>query len=278
MFSRKSPAWAAVLASALAAAAAPGGVVHAALVASSPLVGTQAKSFAAYARASLAHPELGRLGHALYFEDPSCPSKGAEPLGPPSIATMIPAADATAATAEAEKLLSALLGRFGLSRAQAVSAVPDTGLTMVSPAAAGRPWSISVLVAPQGLVLPIDGRAYFVPSALIALHELGHVARIAPGETTPARHTGAGDSVYEIGPALEQVVTTDEVYKRVHGLALDRVVAYPKRLPANGRGLELGVLANTMRVLWARYGTMEAALLSDEGLRFVGGYYKSVCP
>ena len=245
---------------------------------SSPLLGSKAELFRSWLDFSEKHPEVLRFGHALYQEDASCPGKSAEALGPPAIATMISQKDGARARVIAREKLDGYAARFQLTGTTAVAFARGMGLTAVDDSdKPGRDWVVGVMIDPEGLTLEIDRRKYFVPSELIALHELGHIERIMPGEPARKGSTGYDDARFEIGPVLEQIVNTDEVYKSLHKLNFDSEVKYPKAIAGNYANPGLGLIANSFRRLWKKYGSIESGLMSAEGLDFVRKYYKTSC-
>jgi len=131
-------------------------------------------------------------------------------------------------------------------------------------------WRVAVDVDPRGISLR-EGH-WKVPASIVTLHELGHVARIRPGDpdSDPSNEAEAA-ILAELGPVIEQIVLQDEVAKAIHGSPLDSKRTYPCHPPAppGKPPLDLGEAANVFRGLIREHGSPERAVLSPEGQRFI---------
>ena len=193
---------------------------------------------------------------------------------------MIPASLESAANARGEVLLRTYMDLHDPMRDREFvfqSSTFRSGVTLVSSVDNDwNDWKVQVAVDPAGIHLgsgtdPLPG-AYFVPSSVVALHELEHVRRIAPG--TPEEE-GTPRVTDELGPVLQQILLQDQIAKELSGSSLGTLKQYPCHppVPKGKVALSLGETANLFRELIQKYGTPERAALSEEGLAFIRKHF-----
>jgi hypothetical protein len=245
----------------------------------SPWVGRKAAGLRQLEERSTALPELVALSSALYADGSSCSSEsGIERRKELAHFRMIPSEFATQAEALAREELSLQMARQDPAR-------PLEGVFEASGFRAGvtyiydvdnswNDWNIHVMVDPAGISLPaasFSPSAWVVPPSLVALHELEHVARIRlrEPEKTVASESSQGH-LDELGPVIEQIVLQDKILKKIRGVPLESVETYPCTPVGPGdKPIQLGNMANHFRKLISLHGSVEAALLSPEGLQWL---------
>ncbi len=131
-------------------------------------------------------------------------------------------------------------------------------------------WNKQVLVF-NGGILSEEENDYF-PAHLVALHELGHIERTVPYILEKIQEE---DGINEIATRINDAINADTVYKSIMEISIDEVVDYPEKLSTElvKEGLNVGLLANAFRILKDKHGTVEAALMSPEGMAFVLNYF-----
>jgi hypothetical protein len=247
----------------------------------SPLLGDLSSDLEFLERRVLQKPEVTRFIQALYTGGSQCvPSVSGESATRPSHFWMIPASLESAANARGEVLLRTYMDLHDPMRDREFvfqSSTFRSGVTLVSSVDnEWNDWKVQVAVDPAGIHLgsgtdPLPG-AYFVPSSVVALHELEHVRRIAPG--TP-EEDGTPPVTDELGPVLQQIVLQDQIAKELSGSSLGTLKQYPCHppVPEGKVALSLGETANLFRELIQKYGTPERAALSKEGLTFIRKHF-----
>jgi hypothetical protein len=199
----------------------------------SPLLGDLSSDLEFLERQALQMPEVTRFIQALYTGGSQCvPSVSGESATRPSHFWMIPASLESAANARGEVLLRTYMDLHDPMRDREFvfqSSTFRSGVTLVSSVDNDwNDWKVQVAVDPAGIHLgsgtdPLPG-ANFVPSSVVALHELEHVRRIAPG--TP-EEDGTPPVTDELGPVLQQIVlqlealvSVDEWMKQIETLVV----------------------------------------------------------
>jgi hypothetical protein len=106
------------------------------------------------------------------------------------------------------------------------------------------------------------------PGYICALHELMHVEETPLGismqEYKKYKH------VAEVLTVTRTLILLDEVYKKTLDIPMDYIVDYENNFNLNGCVISQGTFANFYRALETKYGSLAAALVSDESLTFLG--------
>lgn len=245
----------------------------------SPILGLRTAELDKYAEFAKQHPAFIRFGHALYYGYPHLPEYDLSQGGERSRNTlnMIPLSLKEKADQIAKELYFEYCTRYYLDPEKAVQWSNDVdreGVTWVYDVEnEWNTWNVHVYVETRGMLLTGTDQSYYSPPFLVALHELEHVERTKPFE--PKRQfTRTGDSIHEIAPMLDQIIYQDTIYKHILSIPIEQEVYYSEKLPCNlGNNINLGLIANTFRRLKSLYGSIEAALMSSEGQKFVKSYY-----
>lgn len=127
-------------------------------------------------------------------------------------------------------------------------------------------WHLSATVERLGTTGTKKDSTHYLPGGLVALHELMHVEETAKG--SPDKDS---PQWIELMTTAKSVILGDEVYKRVNGLALESEVNYGKKLQWEGQSIEIGQLANVLRVLEKNHGSIAGAVLSSDFRALVHG-------
>jgi len=257
----------------------------------SRLLAQDAAIFEKYAEFARANPAFLKFGNALYYGTPASEDNPAhaytqieniEELDLPAN-LMIPHEQMRKANTAAHELYLEYCRQHNLDPKKQVAFVPSEQFSFGGHAGIEDretredTWHTYVVVetdkSGNGMkfVNQENGKAYYIPPYITALHETGHVQRYKMfqkrGESPP-------NGINEIAQVITAVINMDHVYKKINNLALDMTVEYPKNLPSDKKdGIHLGLLANTFRELLKKHGTIEAALMSKEGQTFVFSYY-----
>ncbi len=248
----------------------------------SPWVGRKAAALRQLEGRSTALPGLVALSRALYADGSVCRfGSVSERRTELAHFRMIPSEFVTQAEALARDELKLQMERHDPKR-------PLEGVFEASGFRAGvtyiydvdnlwNDWNIHVMVDPQGIAVPglsTSDSGWAVPPSVVALHELEHVARIGLGEPEkPATRDPAQGHLDELGPVIEQIVLQDRILKKIRGVPLDSVQTYPCTPVGPGeKSIQLGEMANLFRRLISLHGSVEAALLSPEGLQWLKEY------
>jgi hypothetical protein len=194
----------------------------------------------------------------------------------------------------------------GVDPEQTYSIAEYSGGGITVPDQDSKGWYVGVSVDPLGS----DLGGFHVPMALLAVHELRHAEQYSPGERLgkPARFLRSGhldlsdprvksrpyekksqaadvsidyfQIMNEMASTLGTLIDLDTLYKRIHSLPMDQEVAYPVKLVSELKpGLPIGKLANAFRRLSGKYGSLQRALASREGLAFLKSYFRNEpCP
>lgn len=252
----------------------------------SPLVARHIVPFERYVRFARCNPAFLRFGMALYPGNTEAyENVGIQQVDSP-VFEMIPSEMKIDANAHAKKLYERYCAKNGLEAKQQVE-FPALDSIMFGGAAEVRgmedrrtTWNQKVFVETDkfgdGFVVrdQQDGREYYIPPHITALHEMGHAERVKVFQQVTAEGR-LPESIVEIAQVIDQVINQDEVYKTSKGLPMDSVVEYPKKLPTDKNGgISLGELANMFRTLKKTYGTIEECLMSEEGQQYVRRYFK----
>ena len=251
----------------------------------SPWVGRKAQALRQLEDRSTALPGLVALSRALYADGSVCKfESGTERRHEQAHFRMIPFQFAAQAEALSREELKAQIARHDPFR-------PLEGVFESSGFRAGvtyiydvdnlwNDWNIHVMEDPQGISLPavsVSESGWVVPPSVVALHELEHVARIRLGtpEKSAPRESSQGH-LDELGPVIEQIVLQDKILKKIRGVPLESVETYPCIPIGPGeKPIQLGEMANFFRRLISLHGSVEAALLSPEGLQWLKEYSKA---
>ncbi len=245
----------------------------------SAIVGLSALDHNEYKLFAQNNPAFLRFGNALYFDNPQLPGFASTEVDDGrSTFKMIPVSMAVDANRLSSQLYLDYCTEHDLDPQAAIDWGHDTawpGITLIHEANLYQPWSAEIIVDIGGMVITHGDEQYFNPSYLVALHELDHAERIFVGTKDEAL-SEIDIATHEIAPVLEGIINRDAVYKEIEGIPLDEIVEYPELLPTGaGEGINLGLVANTFRELRDQYGSIEAALMSDEGMAFVAQYYSN---
>jgi hypothetical protein len=250
----------------------------------SPLVGINANGLELYERFAARNPALIRFGNALYFEDPNFPgeSPGGSHDGHARF-KMIPSVMKARADEISEELYLEYCRLHGVDPKKQIDWQSD----YIRPAVTyicdvenrHNTWNVHVIANTSGIETEHGGTKYHSPAYLCALHELGHVERMRPHQKERSL-TDRETCISEMAQVVNGVIDADYVFKKISGIPLDQEIQYPARLPAGleSRDINLGLIANTFRTLRDKYGTIEAALMSKEGMAFVLRYYSNQPP
>jgi len=136
-----------------------------------------------------------------------------------------------------------------------------------------KTWHIKANIRTKDLVFDHNGKEYYISPYIAGIHELMHVERSKVLMKKPKQP----DTRYtETATVINQIIYQDQVYKEIHNIPLDKIVKYPKKLPSDKLGgISVGELANVFRKLKKEYGTIEKALMSEKGKKFVFKYYNN---
>ena len=248
---------------------------HMAHNAESPIIGLQSETFHSYETFAMDNPALLRFGNALYYDNAMLPNfMGDQALDGYARFKMIPVELQEQADQVAKFLYLEYCSQHGLDPQTAVSwsEWKNTGGIIISDRDRDY-WSALALVGAEGISETHNDREYYNSPYLVALHELSHIERTEIGHRHKKR-TLLDSSIDEIGTVIEEIILKDTIYKYIEGIPLDQEVDYPEALAtSDGAGLNLGLVANTFRDLQLRYGSIEAALMSEESMAFVTSYY-----
>ncbi len=245
----------------------------------SPIVGVHAEELEAYETFALDNPALLRFGHALYFDNPLLPgsTNDSEDDGR-STFKMIPIKLAEEADEVARQLYIDYCEQNNLDPQTAISWSNGDfmpGVTWTHEGNEYNSWNTMPYVEMAGMTITDDSGGYYNPAYLVAIHELGHVERKEVG-SPEVQPTTLDSSMHEVATVLTGIINRDYIYKTINDISLDEVVEYPELLPTGiGEGVNLGLVANTFRELRDKHGSIEAALMSDEGMAFVTQYYSN---
>gem|GEM_PF-2662656 len=245
----------------------------------SPWVGRKAQALRQLEDRSTALPGLVALSRALYADGSVCRfGSRSERRNEQAHFRMIPSQFAAQAEALSREELKEQIAHHDPSRSL-------EGVFEASGFRAGvtyiydvdnpwNDWNIHVMVDPQGISLPavsVSESGWVVPPSVVALHELEHVARIrlgAPEKSAP-RESSQGH-LDELGPVIEQIVLQDKILKKIRGVPLESLETYPCTPIGPGeKPIQLGEMANFFRRLISLHGSVEAVLLSPEGLQWL---------
>ncbi len=245
----------------------------------SPIVGIYADVFDKYLEFALQNPAFRRFGHAAYMGwirdallDMMSPS--------PFDGDMIPkkyAPDAEKVSYALYKEILSPYAKYGLTPDNAVLFTDNKTdrVETMEVEDCENTWHLEVR-ASIGWAEPTERDRYLSGLRyLIAVHELGHVKRMrkrASRDFPPSLICVIPEMriIEETAVAITDIILYDYVRKIVEGLPINSVVEYERKVPSDsGDGIPLGVVANTFRNLRVKYGTIEQALMSGEGQRFV---------
>lgn len=240
----------------------------------SPILGVRANERLELERAAKDNSAIYRFANSLYNNSAACPGKGQGP-NPTAIFNMIPLSQKAKATEAARKKLEAYARTKGLSR-DLLYQESDfrSGVTYTNEVDNEfNDWNLQVLVDPAGVSTEAG---FFLPAEIVALHELGHVERGLPGESESSEQCTS--VIHELGPTLQQIIDTDDVYREINKIPAASNVSYGVKVPGNKGDVGLGLVASTFRKLKAKYGSIEKAILSPEGQEFIKQNYDSSPP
>ena len=113
------------------------------------------------------------------------------------------------------------------------------------------------------------GSGYYYSGHLTTMHEIRHINQMQFGEENHKE-------LQEVIPSLLTVIHSDQVYKEINDVPLDKLVDYDKHYEVNGVKIEFGKMANFYRGLHEKYGSMSEALLSEESVEFLNQKKKEV--
>ncbi len=244
----------------------------------SPLLGIHASTLEQYSAFAMKKPAFLRFGSALYFND----AKASTPPGfslpsTPIVLMMIPEEQ----KAKADAIARDIYLRYCKEHAVSPEAILDITDDDTRPGVTytydvenlWNTWEVHVVVFSGGNIIHDGDHSFYVPSSLLAIHEIGHLERIRPFQKDTL-YSEAETSIREIAQVIDGIILQDYVYKMINGISMDEVVEYPYKIPTSkGDGVSLGLIANLFRKLKTKYGTIEKALMSPEGQKFVSEYY-----
>ncbi len=242
----------------------------------SPAAGSRSSELIGLRGLAPANPALPSFANALYQ---------------PEFVHLIPARQARRAEALSLEIFRRYLSRYpgsGLDENNAVGwgKMDLTRTYIASIENQYNTWSVQPIVYNQTHMK--GGRC--LPRFIAAFHEFMHVEETPRGVAMgwdaappppPAQAAGpvssvqvaAGgpsiESLSELMPTIMTIVLSDEVYKRLNNIPLNRAVNYGQSVQWDGHSVQLGRVANFYRSLIDRYGSVGAAAASPESLEFM---------
>jgi len=123
-------------------------------------------------------------------------------------------------------------------------------------------WCIDICITGD-----VDKQKAYLPEELVILHELYHVK-----QTIPGAKADYSDPFVELGAALDSVVKSDEIHKKINNIPLDEIVDYPYNfIKKDGTKINLGELVNQFRNIKQNHNckNWEQAFMTQEGIELV---------
>ncbi|MEW6034974.1 MAG: hypothetical protein AB1529_00035 [Candidatus Micrarchaeota archaeon] len=242
----------------------------------SPAAGSRSSELMALRGLAPANPALLSFADALYQ---------------PEFVHLIPARQARRAEALSLEIFRRYLSRYAASGLDENNAVVWAKMDLTRTYIAStenqhNTWNVQPIVYNQTHMK--GGRC--LPRFIAALHEFMHVEETPRGAAMgwdavpsppPAQAAGPVSSVQaaaggpsiemlsELMPTIMTLVLSDEVYKRLNNIPLNRAVNYGQSVQWDGHSVQLGRVANFYRSLIDRYGSVGAAAASPESLEFM---------
>ncbi len=251
----------------------------------SPIVGVYAGVLREYTKFALKNRAFRRFGNAAYLgivrDDLNTLNMEID-----FSSCMVPvkyAADADKISHDLYKRYLAPYAKYGLTIENAVQFTHDCyqsgNVETVETESCETTWHLVAQSHPTNWIFTEKDNYWLSSQFLIAIHELEHVKRIRKGEI---RFPEYNPTIYEertceeTAPAIQDIINIDYVRKVAQGVHIDSFVEYETRVPSDfEEGIPVGLVANTFRDLKRQYGTIERALMSTEGQRFVLKYYSN---
>lgn len=222
----------------------------------SPAVGSRSHELAALRALSPQNPAMLSFSEALYR---------------PELVHIVPASQARRAEAISLGIFRRYLSRYpdsGLTETNAVAWTPmDMTRTFISNIENDQNiWTVQPVVYDRTHML--GNRC--LPRYIAATHEFMHVEETPRGAAQDWDRRPPGlEILSELMPTLLTIIMVDEVYKRVNGIQMSRVVNYGEHVQWGGHSVPLGRIANFYRSLIDRYGSVGNAVASQESLEFM---------
>lgn len=260
------------------------------LLADSKIAGKYLKEYEKFHEFALKNPAFIKFGNAIYTDNYQYKWKiGKDKSSEKGLSCfkMIPFEDKEKADSLAKELYLKFCKENKIDPKKAVNfseeyphfetANFDTTGNKVCDAWIGIAYAGDDLYTEKNLEENKEGKKFYVPKEVNAVHELTHLQRwnwknflgykIGDNKTR---------ATFESSTRIGDIINQDYIYKKMKNIPLDSLVIYSEKVPCEKRkGVEVGLIANTFRNLKKKYGTIEECLMSKEGKEFVKRYYRN---
>jgi hypothetical protein len=223
----------------------------------SPVVGARTEEEAQLRSALKDHPNLAHLEEALYNPEfinliPKEQKEQADKLGMDRFVDYIKKYEKAGVTSENAIDWSDIDFRLGATYTYDIENESNT-------------WNVHAVVEKDGTV---DSKKY-VPSGIVARHEIMHVEQTEPRISEARRKSQA---LKELVPSLDTIIELDAVYKELNKIPLNDLVTHQKGINWANKEIDLGEVANFYRGLASEHGSIAKALISKESLEFIDSH------